>query len=215
MAQTQYWDNNDENDNHNLNNDDNIDNIDNIVNIDKDDIINNLEENNGTLLISEVQGKVVLPYTIKEVDTILNNNREKYSSRQEVIENVFTKPFNDYKNQFSSRFREAVELVTKRDKMSFKDGISLVTELFSKRYLHPAIISACKNVDELNVYIDCLDNNELDDFKIFNIEYEIYPMVENNNNSLYIKTGIFQKTLNFIKKLFRKKDDYSKKNEFT
>lgn len=176
--------------------------------------INNTEENNGTLLISEVQGKVVLPYTIKEVDAILKSKRRKYSSRQEVIENVFTKPFSDYKYQFSSRFREAVELITKREKMSFLDGINLGTELFSKRYLHPAIISACKNLDELNVYIDCLDKNELDDFKIFNIEYELYPMVTKNNNSLYVKTGIFQKTFNFIKKLFGKKDDYFKQHRF-
>ena len=171
--------------------------------------VKNLEENNGTLLISEVQGKVFLPYTIKEVDEILNNKKSKYSSRQEVIEKVFTRPFNDYRHQFSSRFKESVELITKREKMSILDGINLGTELFHKRYLYPAIISACKNLDELNVYIDCLDKNELDDFKIFNIEYELYPMTIKNNNSLYTKSNIIQKTLNFIKKIFSKKNDYT------
>ena len=51
-----------------------------------------------------------------------------------------------------------------------------------KRFLHPAIISACRNLNELDVYIDCLDKNELDDFKIFKIKYELYPMVVKQKN---------------------------------
>ena len=44
---------------------------------------NNIEqhngiENNDTLLISEIENKVVLPYTAKEVTEILHNNLNKY-----------------------------------------------------------------------------------------------------------------------------------------
>ena len=49
-------------------------------------------------------------------------------------------------------------------------------EMFGKKYLHPAIIAACRTLDELDVYLDCLDKNEVDDFKIFKIKYEVYPV---------------------------------------
>ena len=42
--------------------------------------------------------------------------------------------------------------------------------------LHPAIISACRNSQELNTYLDCLEDMQLNDFKIFDIKYEISPM---------------------------------------
>lgn len=134
---------------------------------------------NGTLLISELKGKIFLPYKAEEVIEILKNDNS-YISAQMVIDRVFTKKFKYYRNQFTARFRESVELITKREGMSFLDGANLGTELFGKRYLHPAIISACKNLDELNVYLDCLDKNELDDFKIFEIKYEIAPMIRKN-----------------------------------
>lgn len=151
-------------------------------NQDENNKINISEEvhDNGTLLISELQNKIFLPYKAEEVEEILNQEGSKYISAQEVIDNVFTKKFSHYKNQFTARFRESVELITKRENMSLLDGANLGTELFGKRYLHPAIISACKNLDELNVYLDCLDKNELDDFKIFEIKYEIPPMVRKN-----------------------------------
>ena len=48
-----------------------------------------------------------------------------------------------------------------------------------------AIISACRSLDELDVYIDCLDKNEVDDFKIFNIRYELSPAIAGEKNSLW------------------------------
>ena len=60
-------------------------------------------------------------------------------------------------------------------------------ELFGERYLHPAIISACRNIDELDVYLDCLHKNELDEFKIFDIKYELYPMVVKTKDKKWCK----------------------------
>jgi len=150
-------------------------------------------KDNGVLLISEVQNKVILPYTGKEVTDILNNENNDYQTADDVINTVFTRPFNYYKNQFVCRFKEAVDLVTTKEHMSLRDGINLGTELCKKRYLHPAIISACKTIDELDVYLDCLDKNELDDFKIFEIKYELHPTVVKENN-------IFNKILSFFNK---------------
>ena len=45
-----------------------------------------------------------------------------------------------------------------------------------KRNLNPAIIVACKNVDELNDYLNCLEEQKLDKFKAFKIKYEMNPM---------------------------------------
>jgi len=174
-------------------------------------IVKNKEEktiqeikDSGVLLISEVKGKVFLPYKGEEIKKILENEESKYKTAQEVIDNVFTKPFNYYNNQFIARFRETIELITKRENMSLKDGIDLGFEMFGKRYLHPAIVAACKNLDELNVYLDCLDKNELDDFKVFNIVYEMHPMVIKNKNDFYVETNLIQKIINFSKKSINK-----------
>ena len=55
--------------------------------------------------------------------------------------------------------------------------------MMRKKFLHPAIISACRTLNELDVYLDCLDKNELEDFKIFNVKYELYPMVVKSYNN--------------------------------
>ena len=41
--------------------------------------------------------------------------------------------------------------------------------------LNPAVIAACKDLDELDIYLDCLDDNELDKFSCFKIEYNVPP----------------------------------------
>ena len=140
-------------------------------------------KNNNTLLISEKLGKVILPYKAKEVLDIFNNENGRYSSLEEVIEEKFTRKFSDFKNQYISRYKETLKLTREREKFSLSDSIILATEIMYKKYLHPAIIAACRTLDELDVYIDCLDKNELEDFKIFKIKYELYPMVVKGSNA--------------------------------
>lgn len=129
---------------------------------------------NPTLLISEIQNKVVLPYTISELQQVLNNNNN-YKSLQDVIDNVYTIPIDRYKNSFKSRFKETYNLMRKKENSSIWDSIELALELSFNNLLNPAIITACKNLDELDVYLDCLSSNELDKFNLFNIKYEILP----------------------------------------
>ena len=142
-------------------------------------------ETNGTLLISEVKGKVYLPYTREEVVELLRENPDKYQSAADVVEKVFIKDFSTYKHQAISRFWEAYDLVTKREKYQKVDGINLGLEMLRKKFLHPAIIAACRTLDELDVYLDCLEKNELDDFKIFDIEYELTPAIVKKQDSLW------------------------------
>lgn len=144
---------------------------------------NNIPESNDTLLISEILQKVILPYRGEEIQEFLNSEKSSYKTAEEVIEGEFTRKLSDFRFQKISRFVETMKLARAREKFEKLDAITLAFEMMGKRYLHPAIIAACRNLDELDVYLDCLDKNELEDFKIFKIKYELYPAV--------VKKGIF------------------------
>ena len=131
----------------------------------------NLIEN--TLIISESTKKVVLPYNISTIKNILENNNKRYKCIEDVIEKLYTKPISCYKFSSVSRFKEAFKLVKEREKGSTVKAFSLAFELFGNYNLHPAIISACNSLDELDIYLACLDDNTLDDFHFFNIKFEI------------------------------------------
>jgi len=63
----------------------------------------------------------------------------------------------------------------KKEKASVFDSISLATEVVFNSSLNPAVITACNNLDQLDVYLDCLSSNELDKFNYFKVKYEIVP----------------------------------------
>ena len=165
---------------------------DNLTHVENSEDINeeNKIQNNDTLLISEILNAVVLPYTAEEVLEILKNENETYKTAEEVIKDKFTRPLSDYRVQFWSRYNETIKLLTVRQDYKLGESIPLALEIMRKRFLHPAIISACRSLDELDVYLDCLDKNEVDDFKIFKIKYELHPILVKNNgkdkkNSLF------------------------------
>lgn len=139
----------------------------------------------NTLIISELQGKIILPYKISEVNEILFNNNEKYSSIDDVIEKLYTLPIKEYRFPALARFREAYKLMTEKEHKSKTKALSLATELFTNYNLHPAIITACKSLDELDIYLACLDDNSLDDFPFFEIKYEVHPKLQKQEISFY------------------------------
>lgn len=127
----------------------------------------------NTLVISEEQKKVILPYTINQLkETLLKNNTE-YSSLQDVIDKVYTKPINYYRFSAIARFKETYKLVREKEKGPRAKALELAFELLLNYNLHPAIITACKSLDELDVYLACLEDNTLDEFGFFDIKYEI------------------------------------------
>ena len=130
---------------------------------------------NDTLLISETQSKVVLPYKIDDVKRILNENPKKYETLQDVINVEYTLPITKYKNSSKSRFKEAYNLMRKKEKASIFDSLSIATEMTFNSLLNPAVITACQNLNQLDVYVDCLSTNELDKFNYFKVKYEILP----------------------------------------
>ena len=148
--------------------------------ISSDELNSSFVEN--TLIISEVQEKVILPYKLSDVKEILLNDNDKYKSIEDVIQDLFTRPISNYKISSLARFREAYTLMIEKEKSSKFKALSLASELFSNFNLHPAIITACSSLDELDIYLACLEDNTLDDFHFFDIKYEIAPAVVKAKN---------------------------------
>lgn len=145
----------------------------------------NLAYVENTLVISEMQGTVILPYKIEDIKNKLAENKNTYSSIEDVIQKTYTIPIKKYKSSAMSRFKEAYKLITKKEHKSKIKALSLGFELFFNYNLHPAIITACNSLDELDIYLACLEDNTLEDFKFFKIKYEIAPVVKNKSESTF------------------------------
>lgn len=132
---------------------------------------------NNCLIISDEDQKVYLPYSFEEVDKKFKSHEDKYESITDLIEREYIKPASFYKNPFAARFREAYKLMRRREHGSIGAALALGVELAFETHLHPAIITACKNLEELDIYLDCLDDNELDKFSCFDIIYKSVPVL--------------------------------------
>ena len=130
-----------------------------------------------TLIISEKNDTVTLPYKISDLEKLLKENPSEYKDINDVIAKYYTRPFKYYKNSAIARFKETFKLVRERSHGSLKHALDLSIETFFNYDLHPAIISACKTVDELDIYLSCLEYDELEDFKFFKIIFDVMPTV--------------------------------------
>lgn len=134
------------------------------------------EINNDTLLVSEKEQKAFLPFTFEELKQVKKRyETEQKLSYQQIIDDIFTLPLDNFRFSSTSRFREAYNLIKNKEHGSFRDALSLGIELMFKYNLNPIIIAACRNVDELDIYLDCLDEDELSDFDCFKIKFEVTP----------------------------------------
>ena len=140
-----------------------------------DDLPINIMKDNNTLIISEEDNQIILPYKLAEVQKQFKKNKKKYSSVKDLIENEYILPTDNFKNPVKSRFREAYQLIKKKEHGHLKEAIELGFELMFQSNLNPAVIAACKSLRELDIYLDCLDDNELDKFNCFNIVYNVPP----------------------------------------
>lgn len=132
------------------------------------------ERDNKTLIISENDKKVFLPYKYTELEVELAKKKQ-YKTVEELIENEYVLSLDKFRNSVKSRFKEAYNLIKKKEKGSMIKATQLGLELMFNYSLNPAIIAACKNEDELYSYLDCLEDNELDLFEVFDVEYRIAP----------------------------------------
>ncbi len=127
------------------------------------------------LLISEKQNRIVLPYSTKELNKILKENNS-YSNLQEIIDDKYTLPLSRFKNAAISRFKETYNLMRKKQKASIADSLDFALELTFKGSLNPAVITACENLEQLDLYLDCLELDELEKFNYFEVKYEFLPI---------------------------------------
>lgn len=132
---------------------------------------------NKTLVINEETQKVYLPYTIEEVMKKLNNSSD-YQSLEDVIEQEYTLPLSTFKMPIISRFKEAYRFMRTKEKSSVYAALDLAVELMFNSNLNPAVIRASKDLKELNIYLDCLYENELEKFDCFKVIYKVLPKIQ-------------------------------------
>jgi len=129
----------------------------------------------NVLIISEKEQKAYLPFFYKDIINIFRNSNNKYETLQNVIEDFYIVPLKNFKNSSISRFREAFNLARKKQNYSIVKSLDLALELMFKYDLNPIIISACRNIDELDIYLDCIEKRETFEFDCFQIKFEICP----------------------------------------
>lgn len=134
-------------------------------------------KNNNTLIISEKDNKVFLPYTVSEIQSYMEKYPKEYKSLEYVINKEFILPLDYYtKHPSLARFREAYSLIRDREAKSVFDALKYALNIMFKYDLNPAIISACKTEEALNLYIECLENKDLSKFNLFKIEFRLNPL---------------------------------------
>ena len=139
---------------------------------------------NNSLIISEKEQKAFLPYKYLDLEKIYNSSEGKFNSVTDVIKQLYEIPLSRFANSSVSRFREAFNLIRNKEKGSVIEALDLGLELMFNYSLNPIIISACKNIDELDIYLDCLEQNELDKFDCFEIKFEMNPDISNSAKNL-------------------------------
>ena len=152
------------------------------------DVITNFEENidekiqhileaaadNENLIISEKHQKIYLPYKISELVNYMDSYPNVYSSLQDVVKQEFILPFDYFmKHPYKSRFSETYNIIKNREGKNVVKAFCYSLNVSKRNNLNPAVIAACKSLNELETYLYYLDSNNLKRFKFFNIIYEV------------------------------------------
>ena len=132
-------------------------------------------QDNNSLIISEKDGLVYLPFKVEDLKKEYIEKHKKYKGLIDLINHEYILPINKYKNTVTSRFKEAYSLMVNKEKTSALSGLELGLEVAFNYSLHPAVITACKSLDELDEYLDALDTKDMSNFKRFKVEFEVLP----------------------------------------
>ena len=132
-------------------------------------------QDNNSLIISEKDGLVYLPFKVEDLKKEYIEKHKKYKGLIDLINHEYILPINKYKNTVTSRFKEAYSLMVNKEKESALSGLELGLEVAFNYSLHPAVISACKSLNELYEYLDALDAKDMSSFKRFKVEFEVLP----------------------------------------
>lgn len=133
-------------------------------------------KDNDTLLISEKQGKVFLPYTVSDLKAYLAEYPEEYKSLSDVVNQEYIVSIDKYKNQSISRFKEMYCLMRDIEMKSIIESFKKAVEIMFNTSVNPAIIAACKSEEQINNYLYCIERNDLESFKDFKIVFDVAPL---------------------------------------
>lgn len=152
-----------------------IDEVSDLLENSKKEDLENKEEHKKILLISSKTNKVTLPYTKQDIEGYIKCG--KYETEEQAIENEYTIPLDKYKNESLARIREGYKLARIKEKKNISESVKYALDLIFERRLHPAVITACNTIDQLDIYLACLDENVPELFDFFDIIFE-YPPIE-------------------------------------
>lgn len=132
------------------------------------------EYSNNILRVSEKENKVYLPYSNSEILSYLDQFPNDYKSAKEVIKKEFILSLDYYmKHPVLARFRETYSLIRDKESKSIMEAIKYSMNIMFTYELNPVIIAACKTQEQLENYLNCLQNNTLDKFTDFEIKFEV------------------------------------------
>ncbi len=136
--------------------------------------IDNLTDN---LVLKIFEKRVELPYTKKEVENFMKEYPNEYKTVQDVISKEFIVHISLYnKHPILSRFREAYYLCRIKEMQSVFDSFMFAKSIMFRSDINPYIIAAVKTKKQLEDYIECLEQNRLDDYKYFKIVFAVNPL---------------------------------------
>jgi hypothetical protein len=138
-------------------------------------------EDNDTLLISEKQGKIFLPYTVNDLEQYLEEYPDEYKSLSDVVNQEYIVSIDKYRHQSISRFREMYYLMRDVEMKSVIESFKRAVEVMFDSRINSTIIAACRTEEQVNNYIYCVERNDLDSFKDFKIVFDMAPMNNINN----------------------------------
>ena len=143
-------------------------------NIRSNDSFSDFPEENHILRVSEKDNRVYLPYSKSELTLYMEQYSDSYASYADVIKKEFILPLDYYmKHPVVARFRETYSLIKDREAKSVMDALKYAFNLMFKYELNPIIIAACKTQEQLENYLEALEKNKLDEFKDFEIKFEV------------------------------------------
>ncbi len=132
---------------------------------------------NDTLLISEKNKTIYLPYKLSELVDYIESYPAVYNSVQDVVKKEFILPFDYFmKHPYKARFSETYNILRNLEGKGFIPSVAYSLNVARRYNLNPAVIAACKTKSELESYLEYLDSNSLENFNFFNILYEVNPL---------------------------------------
>lgn len=134
-----------------------------------EDLSPSLDLQEKVLIINKKLGIAILPYSISDLDELFLDDPEKYSSIQDIIDKEYTVNLKDFENSSISRYKEAFKLAKDKSNYTFPQAANFAKKLLSTNEIKTLIIASCRNVEELDFYIECLNNNKLNEFNHFKI----------------------------------------------